>query len=146
MLYLALKSFHLVAVISWMAGMLYLPRLFIYHHSKPVGSDASETFKIMERRLAKGIMMPALIATWVAGLSLLAVQGPAVLHSPWMALKLLAVLAMTWIHMKYLGYLRQFAADERPRTPRFFRILNEGPTVLMIVIVILVVFKPGFGF
>lgn len=126
--------------------MLYMPRLFVYHHSAPVGADASETFKVMERRLAKAIMMPALIVTWVAGVSLFFVQAIDLTQSPWMALKLLSVLAMTIVHMKYLKFVRLFAADERPKTSKYFRILNEVPTVLMIVVVVLVVFKPGFGF
>lgn len=126
--------------------MLYMPRLFVYHHSAPAGQDASETFKVMERRLAKAIMMPALIVTWIAGLSLFFVQQIDLTQSPWMALKLLSVLAMTAVHMKYLTFLRLFAADERPKTTKYFRILNEVPTVLMIIVVILVVFKPGFGF
>ena len=145
MLYLSLKALHLVAVISWMAGMLYMPRLFVYHHGVPIGSESSETFKVMERKLAKIIMMPALIVTWVAGLSLLFVQAIDLLGSPWMAMKLLAVLAMTWVHMVYLKYLRLFAGDARPKTAKFFRVLNEAPTLLMILIVVLVVFKPGFG-
>jgi len=145
MLYFSLKSLHLVAVMSWMAGMLYMPRLFVYHHGVAVGGDASETFKVMERKLAKLIMMPALLVTWAAGLSLFFVQGISLLQSPWMALKLLSVLAMTYVHMMYLKYVRAFAADDRPKTEKYFRVLNEAPTVLMIVIVILVVFKPGFG-
>lgn len=126
--------------------MLYMPRLFVYHHSVPAGGEASETFKIMERRLAKAIMMPALIVTWLAGLTLLAVQKIDLVSNPWMSVKLLCVLAMTWVHMKYLGYIRAFAGDERPKSGTFFRVLNEVPTVLMVFVVILVVIKPGFGF
>lgn len=145
MLYLSLKSLHIVAVISWMAGMLYMPRLFVYHHGVAAGSEASETFKVMEHKLSKLIMAPALVVTWIAGLSLVAVQGHAIAQSPWFVLKLVCVLLMTWVHMLYLKYRRAFAADDRPKTPKFFRFLNEAPTLLMIAVVVLVVFKPSFG-
>ncbi|MEM6683031.1 MAG: protoporphyrinogen oxidase HemJ [Pseudomonadota bacterium] len=145
MLYYSLKSLHLIAVMSWMAGMLYMPRLFVYHHKVNVGGDASETFKVMEHKLAKLIMRPAMLVTWIAGLSLLYVQGIDLAGNPWMAIKLLSVLAMTYVHMMYLKYIREFAADERPKTEKFFRVLNEGPTLLMVIIVVMVVFKPQFG-
>lgn len=142
MWYLSLKVLHIVAVISWMAGMLYMPRLFVYHHGAAVGGDASETFKTMERNLAKVIMRPALVVTWVAGLALIWLQGYDLL-SAWLIIKILTVLAMTAVHMRYLGFIRQFAADERPKNGRYFRILNEFPTVLMILAVIMVVFQPS---
>ncbi|MEO0412915.1 MAG: CopD family protein [Pseudomonadota bacterium] len=143
MLYLSLKVLHLLAVISWMAGMLYMPRLFVYHHGAAVGGDASETFKIMERKLAKLIMRPALVVMWLAGLALIWVQGHNVLTDIWLITKLLAVVGMTSVHMMYLRFIRAFEADERPKTGRYFRVLNEVPTLLMILVLIMVVFKPG---
>lgn len=143
MLYLSLKVLHLLAVISWMAGMLYMPRLFVYHHGVAAGGEASETFKIMERKLAKLIMRPALLVTWGAGLALIWVQGFDVLSDIWLITKILAVVGMTWVHMMYLRFIREFEADKRPKTGRYFRVLNEVPTLLMILVLIMVVFKPG---
>jgi putative membrane protein len=135
-----LLALHIVAVIAWMAGMLYLPRLFVYHCDADVGSIQSETFKVMERRLLKAIINPAMIATWLLGLWL-AWQG-GWFKAPWLHLKLALVFAMSGVHGILSKYVREFAADRRRKSPKFFRILNEIPTVLMILIVILVVVKP----
>jgi putative membrane protein len=139
-LYLWLKAFHVVAVIAWMAGMLYLPRLFVYHCDAPVGSPQSETFKVMERRLLKAIINPAMIATWVLGL-VLAWQG-ALFTQSWLQAKIVLVLALSAVHGVLAGTVRRFAEDRNKRPARFYRILNEVPTLLMIAIVILVIVKP----
>jgi putative membrane protein len=135
-----LKAFHIIAVIAWMAGMLYLPRLFVYHCEADVGSTQSETFKVMERRLLKAIINPAMILTWVLGLWL-AWQG-GWFKAPWLHAKLLLVILMSGVHGMLSRYVKDFAADRRRKSPKFFRIINEVPTVLMILIVILVVVKP----
>ncbi len=139
-MYLWIKAFHIIAVIAWMAGMLYLPRLFVYHASATPGSEQSETFKIMERRLLKAIMTPAMIATWVLGIWLL-LQGQ-FLAATWLHVKLTLVLAMTVLHGLFARWTRDFAHDRNTRSARFYRIANEIPTVLLIVIVILATVKP----
>jgi putative membrane protein len=139
-LYLWLKAFHVIAVIAWMAGMLYLPRLFVYHCDAPVGSQQSETFKVMERRLLKAIINPAMIATWVLGL-ILVWQGGWI-ASGWLHAKLALVIALSAVHGIYVKRLKEFAADRNTRPTRYYRILNEVPTGLMIAIVILVIVKP----
>jgi len=137
-----LKAFHIIALISWMAGMLYLPRLFVYHCGAEVGSTQSETFKVMERRLYRAIMAPAMAATWIFGLLLAWTLSPSLWSSGWIYAKLLLVVGMSGMH-GFLGKeLGRFARDENTRPARFFRILNEVPTVLMIAIVLLVVLKP----
>jgi putative membrane protein len=143
MLYLWLKAFHVVAVIAWMAGMLYLPRLFVYHSETPKGSIQSETFKIMERRLLKAIINPAMIVTWVLGLYL--VWDGGWYTSGWMHAKFALVLIMSGLHGVYVSRLKDFAADKNTRPAKYYRILNEVPTVLMIGIVILVIVKPFSG-
>jgi putative membrane protein len=135
-----LKAFHIIAVIAWMAGMLYLPRLFVYHCEADVGSIQSETFKVMERRLFRAIITPAMIATWVFGLWLAWSGGW--FKAPWLHAKLLLVILMSGVHGMLSRYVKDFAADRRRKSQKFFRILNEIPTVLMILIVILVVVKP----
>jgi len=140
MSYLWFKAFHIVAVIAWMAGMLYLPRLFVYHVDTPVGSEQSGTFKVMERRLLKAIINPAMIATWLIGLWLAYDGGW--FRAPWLHGKLLLVLAMSGVHGYLAGEVRRLARDERRHAARFYRMLNEVPTVLMIGIVVLVVVKP----
>jgi len=140
MLYLWLKSFHVIAVIAWMAGMLYLPRLFVYHCEAQKGSIQSETFKIMERRLLKAIINPAMIVTWVLGLYLLWDGGW--YKSGWMHAKIALVLIMSGLHGVYVRRLKDFAADKNTKPAKYYRILNEVPTVLMIGIVILVIVKP----
>jgi putative membrane protein len=139
-MYQWLLAFHIIAVIAWMAGMLYLPRLFVYHCEADVGSRQSETFKVMERRLLKAIINPAMILTWLLGLWL-AWQGNW-FAAHWLHAKLVLVLAMSGVHGVLSKYVREFAADRRRKSQKFFRILNEVPTVLLILIVILVVVKP----
>ena len=140
MLYLWLKALHVVAIIAWMAGLLYLPRLFVYHCAAEAGSVQSETFKVMERRLLKAIMNPAMIAAWVLGLALVWQGGW--LTSGWMHAKLALVLALSAVHGMLAKQVKIFAADRNARPARYFRILNEVPTLLMIGIVILVIVKP----
>jgi putative membrane protein len=140
MLYLWLKALHIIAVIAWMAGLFYLPRLFVYHADAERGSVQSETFKVMEGRLLRIIMNPAMILTWVFGLSL-AYVGNA-WSEGWLHAKLLLVLAMTAFHMWLAACRRRFAQDANPSPARTYRMANELPTLLMIAIVILAVLKP----
>jgi putative membrane protein len=135
-----IKALHVIAVISWMAGMLYLPRLFVYHCEAEKGSKQSETFKVMERRLLKAIINPAMIVTWLAGLYL--AWAGNWFSAPWLHAKLLLVLVLSGVHVFFSRCVRDFAADRNLRSERFYRIINEIPTVLMIGIVILVVVKP----
>ncbi|MGO4408245.1 protoporphyrinogen oxidase HemJ [Bosea sp. RAF48] len=135
-----IKAFHVVAVIAWMAGMLYLPRLMVYHAEAQIGSIQSETFKIMERRLLKGIINPAMILTWVLGLYL-AWYGFG-FKGGWLHAKLLLVLILSGIHGVLVKHVRAFAQDKNQKSPRYFRIINEVPAVLMLGIVILVIVKP----
>ena len=135
-----IKAFHIIAVIAWMAGMLYLPRLFVYHCAAEIGSVQSETFKVMERRLLRAIINPAMIASWVLGLWL-AWSGN-FLSAPWLHGKLVLVLAMSAVHGMLARWTKDFGADRNRHSQRFFRIMNEVPTLLMIGIVILVVIKP----
>lgn len=135
-----LLALHVIAVIAWMAGMLYLPRLFVYHADTKPGSELSETFKVMERRLLRGIINPAMIAAWVLGLTLAAVgnywgQG-------WFDAKLGLLLGMQLIHAAYARWRRQFAEDRNRHPARFYRAMNEIPTLLLIGIVILAVVRP----
>ena len=137
------KAFHVISVIAWMAGMFYLPRLFVYHCDAPPGSAQSETFKVMERRLLRAIINPAMIATWLFGLSLVWLMGwEAFKQSGWLHAKLVLVLAMSGVHGMLSRYRRDFAADRNSRSKKFYRIINEVPTILMILIVVLVVVKP----
>jgi protoporphyrinogen IX oxidase len=140
MYYEWLKAFHIIAVIAWMAGLLYLPRLFVYHCEADVGSMQSETFKVMERRLLKAIINPAMIVTWLLGLWLAWRGGW--FSAPWLHAKLVLVIAMSGVHGMLSRYVKDFAADRRRKSQKFFRIINEVPTVLMILIVILAVVKP----
>jgi putative membrane protein len=135
-----LKAFHIIAVIAWMAGMLYLPRLFVYHCDADVGSIQSETFKVMERRLLKAIINPAMIATWVFGLWLAWNGGW--FSAPWLHVKLALVLAMSGVHGLLARYVKDFAADRNRHSRKFYSIINEIPTILMIFIVLVVVLKP----
>jgi putative membrane protein len=139
-MYLWLKAFHLIAVIAWMAGMLYLPRLFVYHASAKPGSELSETFKVMEWRLLKLIINPAMIVVWLLGLTLIWLIGA--LAATWFHIKFALVLAMTILHGMFASWAHEFAFDRNTRTPKFYRIVNEIPTVLLILIVILAVVKP----
>jgi protoporphyrinogen IX oxidase len=134
------KSAHILSVIAWMAGMLYLPRLFVYHADCGAGSPQSETFKVMERRLLKGIINPAMTATWVFGLLLAWAGG--FYADGWLHAKLALVLGLSAMHGYLSRCVKDFAADRNRRSSRFYRILNEVPTVMMIAIVLLVVLKP----
>jgi putative membrane protein len=138
--YLWLKALHIISVIAWMAGMLYLPRLFVYHCAAEPGSVQSETFKVMERRLMRAIINPAMIATWVFGIWLVWQGGW--LSASWLHAKLALVIVMSGVHGMLSRYRRDFAADQNRHSERFYRIINEVPTLLMIGIVLLVVIKP----
>jgi putative membrane protein len=140
--YLWTKALHLVSVIAWLAGLFYLPRLFVYHTQVAVGSRESELFKTMERRLLRAIMNPAMIAAWLFGLALVLTPGAVDWRAGWWHLKLLSVLAMTGFHMHLAVGRKGFLADARTRTGRYWRVMNEVPTVLMLVIVIMVIVKP----
>ena len=135
-----LKAFHVIAVIAWMAGMLYLPRLFVYHCEAEVGSKQSETFKMMERRLLRAIINPAMIATWVLGLWLAWDGG--YFKAGWLHGKLALVLVLSAMHGLFSRWVRDFAADRNAHSQKFYRVINEVPAVLMIGIVILVIVKP----
>ena len=141
-MYLWIKAFHIIAVIAWMAGMLYLPRLFVYHAAAKPGSELSETFKIMERRLLRFIMTPAMIVTWLLGI-VLVLQGQ-FLGATWFHIKLVLVLVMTTTHGLFSHWVNEFGFDRNTRSQKFYRIVNEIPTVILIFIVILVAVKP-FG-
>jgi protoporphyrinogen IX oxidase len=139
-LYSWLLALHIIAVIAWMAGMLYLPRLYVYHAKAKPGSELSETFKVMERRLLRAIINPAMIAAWALGL-LLAWQGH---HwgEGWFHAKLGLLVCMQLVHAGYARWRRQFAADANRHGDRFYRVMNEVPTALLILIVLLAVLKP----
>jgi len=141
--YLWVKSFHLMAVMAWMAGLFYLPRLYVYHTQISRGGGTEhERFMKMERLLLRAIMNPAMIATWLLGLLLVLTPGIVSWTSGWWHLKLLSVLAMTGFHGILSKARREFAADERAHTERYWRIMNEVPTLLMMIIVIMVIVKP----
>jgi putative membrane protein len=138
-------AFHIIAVIAWMAGMLYLPRLFVYHCAAEKGSVQSETFKVMERRLLRAIINPAMVATWLLGLWL-AWHGPdsrfGWFASGWLQAKLVLVLALSAVHGLLAHWMKDFAVDNNRHSQQFYRIINEVPTLLMIAIVLLAVLKP----
>jgi putative membrane protein len=141
--YAWVKALHIIAVIAWMAGMLYLPRLFVYHADAAPGSDKSETFKMMERRLMRAIINPAMGAVWILGLVLLfAGDRVDLAHDIWIYVKLVLVLAMSGLHGAFSKWRKEFEADRNTRPARFYRIMNEVPTLLLIVIVVLAVVKP----
>jgi protoporphyrinogen IX oxidase len=139
-LYPWFKAFHIIAVISWMAGMLYLPRLFVYHCGAEKGSRQSETFKVMERRLLRGIINPAMVMSWALGLWIVYDGGWISAH--WLHVKLLLVVALSAIHGMLVRWTNDFAADRNRHGERFYRIVNEVPAVLMVGIVIMAVIKP----
>ena len=139
--YLWLKALHVISVIFWMAGMAYLPRLFVYHAEAEVGSDKSETFKIMERRLLRGIINPAMIAAFLFG-GLMIWANPELMHQGWFHVKLTLVILMTAFHGFFARWRKAFDRDENVHSSRFYRIINEAPPVLVVFIVILVVVKP----
>ncbi|SKA06431.1 putative membrane protein [Enhydrobacter aerosaccus] len=140
MLYNVLKALHIIAVIAWMAGLLYLPRLFVYHAAVEKGSAQSETFKIMERRLLRGIMNPAMVLVWIFGL--LVVWQGSWWHAGWWHAKFALAIVLTVVHHFYSRWRKDFAADRNTRPASFYRWWNEVPTVLMIAIVFLAVLKP----
>ncbi len=139
-----LRAFHLMSVIAWMAGIFYLPRLFVYHAERaPAGSELSETFKVMERRLFRAIMTPAMISTWIFGLLMLIVLGwETIAAQHWLQIKLALVVAMSAFHDRLGAWTKDFAADRNVRSGRFYRLANELPTLLMAVIVIMAVVEP----
>jgi protoporphyrinogen IX oxidase len=138
--YNLVKSAHIVAMVAWMAGMFYLPRLFVYHAEAPAGSPQSETFKVMERRLLRAIMGPAMVATWLLGLLLAWEAGLFAAH--WLHAKLTLVILLSGLHGFLAKTVKDFAADRNKRSARFYRIINEVPTLALILIVVLVVVKP----
>lgn len=139
-MYLWIKALHVISIIAWMAGMFYLPRLFVYHAGVPAGGAQSELFKIMERKLLRIIMIPAMLLAWATGLTLAFEAG--FFHAGWFHAKLLAVLLMTAVHFYNGRLVAVFAEDRNVRSGKFYRFYNEAPTLLMIVIVMLVVVKP----
>ena len=141
-LYPWLKALHIVSVIAWMAGLLYLPRLFVYHAEEKAGSPTAEIFKTMERRLLRGIMNPAMVAVFVLGVLLALTPGVVDWASSWVYVKLVLVAGLTALHHALGRWCREFAEDRNTRSARFYRMINEVPTVAMIAIVILVVVKP----
>jgi putative membrane protein len=136
-----IKAVHVISVLAWMAGMMYLPRLFVYHADAPAGSDKSETFKLMERRLYRGITTPAMVATWVFGLAMV-FHGLIDWSSAWPWGKAAMVIALSGIHGFYGRLLRDFANDRNMRPARFFRMINEIPFIIAVVIVIMVIVRP----
>jgi putative membrane protein len=139
-MYVWVKAFHVIAVISWMAGMLYLPRLFVYHCGVSIGSAQSETFKVMERRLLKIIINPAMMVSWILGLWLAWSGGS--FQTGWLEAKLVLALMLSGLHGLMVRWNRDFAQDRNRHSARFYRLVNEIPTLLMVGIVILVVVKP----
>jgi protoporphyrinogen IX oxidase len=137
-----IKALHIISVVAWMAGMLYLPRLFVYHADARIGSEAAETFKVMERRLLRGIMNPAMIAVYVFGVLLVLTPGVVDWRMGWIYVKLASVAAMTVIHHRLALWRKDFAADANRHPAKLYRILNEVPTLLLILIVVMAVVKP----
>ena len=144
MSYDVIKALHLISVMSWIAGLLYLPRLFVYHAETTIGSVRAETFKVMERRLLKAIMNPAMIASFVFGIWMI-ILAPGLLYEPWMHVKILCVLLMAGCHGAFSKMRRKLENDEQPQWPRVYRIWNEVPTVLMVIIVFMAVVKPSLS-
>ena len=140
--YLWAKALHIISIITWMAGIFYLPRLFVYHADTKIGTDKSETFKIMERRLLKAIMNPSMIIAWILGLTLAFHFGIWEPDAIWLHIKFLLVAGMTIYHMYLAKCVKVFAADKNEKSHKFYRVLNEVPTLLMLGIVILAVVKP----
>src|SRR4029453_9079052 len=140
--YLWIKALHIVSVVAWMAGLLYLPRLFVYHAEAAAGSPQSQTFKVMERRLLRGIMNPAMGAAYIFGILLLLTPGIVNWATGWVYVKLALVAVLTIYHHALARWRKEFAADANKRSARFYRLMNELPTAILIAIVILVVVKP----
>ena len=140
--YLLFKSLHLIAVISWMAGLLYLPRIFVYH-SEASHESQKQVFKTMEKKLYNYIMMPAMLLTWLFGVLLIYSLGFEIFQELWMQIKIVSVLILTHYHFILGRYLQDFATDSNRKSSRFYRIINEVPTIILIVVVFVVVFKPS---
>ncbi|WDI32758.1 protoporphyrinogen oxidase HemJ [Hyphococcus flavus] len=140
-IYLWIKAAHLIMVIAWMAGMMYLPRLFVYQHGSEKGGEAEKMLIQMQRRLLKGIINPSMIAVWVLGIFML-IANPSILSSGWFHVKLAFVIAVSAVHGFYAASRKKFEKGERPKTEKFWRIMNEAPFLALIVIVIMVIVKP----
>jgi len=140
-LYFFLKSLHLIAVISWMAGLLYLPRIFVYH-SEAKDESQTNVFKVMEKKLYNYIMMPAMLSSWLFGTLLIHNIGVSVFSELWMQIKMIAVVILTYYHFTLGKYLNDFAINNNKKTSRFFRIFNEIPTIVLIVVIFVVIYKP----
>ena len=139
--YLLFKSLHLIAVISWMAGLLYLPRIFVYH-SEADHDSQKKVFKIMEKKLYNYIMMPAMLLSWLFGVLLIHSIGFSAFSELWMQIKTIAVVILTYYHFSLGKHLKEFAIDNNQKTSKFFRIYNEIPTIILIVVIFVVIFKP----
>lgn len=139
--YLLFKSLHLIAVISWMAGLLYLPRIFVYH-TEANHESQKNIFKIMERKLYNYIMMPAMLLSWLFGVLLIYSIGFSVFTELWMQIKTVSIIILTYYHFTLGRYLNDFAIDKSQKTSRFFRIYNEIPTIILIIVIFIVIFKP----
>ena len=139
--YLTFKSLHLIAVISWMAGLLYLPRIFVYHAENETNNDIKSVFKIMEHKLFFYILTPAMLASWVFGILMIYDQSYET-FSFWLAIKLILVIILTFYHFLLLKWLIDFKKDSNSHSGKFFRYMNEVPTILLIIIIFVVVFKP----
>ena len=140
-LYLLFKSLHLIAIISWMAGLLYLPRIFVYH-SEAEDDSQKKVFKIMERKLYNYIMMPAMLLSWIFGFILIHIIGFSVFLELWMQIKTSAIIILTIYHFSLGRFLNEFAIDNNNKSSKFFRIYNEIPTIILIVVIFVVIFKP----
>ena len=140
-LYLLFKSLHLIAVISWMAGLLYLPRIFVYH-AEAYDKSQKMVFKVMEKRLYNYIMMPAMLLSWFFGILLIHNLGFSVFSELWMQIKVISVVILTYYHFSLGKYLNDFAIDNNHKTSKFFRIYNEIPTLILIIVIFVVIFKP----
>ena len=140
-LYLLFKSLHLIAVISWMAGLLYLPRIFVYH-SEAAHESQKDVFKIMERKLYNYIMMPAMLLSWLFGVLLIHSLGLDIFLDLWMQIKVISVIILTYYHFLLGKYLNDFAINDNRKSSKYYRVINEVPTIILIVVVFVVVFKP----
>ena len=140
-LYLLFKSLHLIAVISWMAGLLYLPRIFVYH-AEATHESQINTFKIMERKLYNYIMMPAMLLSWLFGVLLIHSLGFNIFAEMWMQIKTISVIILTYYHFLLGKYLNDFAINDNKKSSKFYRVINEVPTIILIVVVFVVIFKP----
>ncbi|MBU6235106.1 MAG: protoporphyrinogen oxidase HemJ [Alphaproteobacteria bacterium] len=139
--YLGLKALHIIAMVAWMAGMFYLPRLYVYHVKAAKGGELSETLKVMERRLLRIIINPAMIVTWLCG-GLMIWANPSIMQEGWIHVKLTALLLMQIVHAMLARHRKQFLKDANAHSERYYRIINEVPTVLLVIIVIMVVVRP----